>query len=419
MAQFRNVLFTALIAVALFSPLGYVAIGIIAPDLARPELSSLERRNYQTWKGIASSSPLDGSAQEAFEQYVSDYVPFRDQAMLFNAALQRQGIRTAAILRNYQVYPTYYGSKDVECPSQHLVLEVPQLAPTNSAALSQWIGVFNEAAEAYPNVEFSIRMVLETRHSEHHPAYKFTSGQKIDSEWVQRNMIDLFDSRLNAEVDSIASEREIQRAWFSTDMHWTLKRALKTYNSIADDLDLNHFTYEDPIKVIPKWQGGLSRTGLIKDYTSNMYDMPTDFSQLEYFPIENDQLSNEPGKDPGRRAKTLASKRHRMHQRDIYQGYSTYYGAFNGLIVNHGSNNGKTCLIIGDSLTHCLKRYIASNYQNTYSVLPGNFRTSRTLGEYIEYCKPDDVIVVTQCVKYLNVAQTSPAFMKSGGLPAA
>ena len=89
-----------------------------------------------------------------------------------------------------------------------------------------------------------------------------------------------------------------------------------------------------------------------------------------------------------------------------------YYGEANSDIVNAGNKNGRTCLLVGDSFSLCLKRYIAANYERTICILPGNEKAHKRLARYIEDYDVDDVIVMMHPLKSFYIAETSPRFMK-------
>lgn len=405
-------MFTVVLGALLFSVLTCQLFLAIAPGAEPSERSELERRSYQTPAEVWAASFADGEAQGLFEQLMADGIPARDEVLLLNAAIQRSCIAMAATACDFDVFPTYYGSSNNVVRSRGFLAPIAGNAPNaQSADLLALVETLNDAALKHPDLNFSCHFVLEAWQSEMNPSYSLKSGNLLNSEWIQMNIVDKLSPSLNAVVDSIESTEELSTMWFSTDAHWTLRRALKTYDSVAQELGLEPAPKRGFKKVISQWYGSTARVGLNKELSSDMYDIPTDFSNLHYFAIKEDVLSENERSDPGRRAKTLAKGNHKMKQANDFQGYSTYYGPFNGLIVNEGSNNGKTCLLIGDSLTHCLKRYIAANYAKTYSVLPGNFATHLSLEEMIELYEPDDVIFITQAMKYQVIATMSPEFI--------
>ena len=415
MRKAQNIAFAVIVGGVLLSVLACRVFFAVVPGAQASEYSELEHRAYQGIDEVLQASFVDGEMQGLFDRYLADGVPARNQVLLLNATLQRQCIATAAKAFDFDVYPTFYGSDINVVQSMGMLATTAEKTPNaQSSDLNALVNTLNDAAAKHPDVNFSCRFVLQVRQSEMNPTYGLRSGDLVDSDWVKANIVDRLSPKLNAAVDGIGSEEELRTMWFSTDAHWTLKRALVTYDSIADQLGLNPAPKKGYKKVISKWYGSGARVGLYEGFSSELYDIPTDFSHLRYYTIKDDVLSQDERSDPGKREKTLSKASHQMKQGNDFQGYSSYYGPFNGLIVNEGANNGRTCLLIGDSLTHCLKRYIASNYAKTYSILPGNSTTHMALEDVIEAYSPDDVIYITQSLKYQSIASASPEFI---GLP--
>ena len=408
----RSILFILLAGVLLFSVIGYLSASKIAPGIVqKPTSSVVEKRDYKTLKDVKNASFFAGTAQDVFERYAADGVPMRDSLLYLNAAVQRDAISCGALLNGISVYPTYYGSAYYEVSDMGFLVKSPDIAPQKqSEALKAWLDTLNAAAKRHPEISFAYVAVTESHQSEFNPIYDLKVGEFVDSAWVEANVIDGLDSSIDASVDSISSTDEIPQTWFVNDVHWSLERGLETYNLAAEKLGLEHVSYQDPVEVVDEWHGGYSRVGLDKRYAETLWDMPMDFSNLSFYKIKDDVLAKKKI-DPGKRTETLASSSKKMKQSNEFQGYTAYYGTFNGLVVNDGENNGRNCLLIGDSFTHCLKRYVANNYANTYVIMPGNYTTNRSLEDYIEEYDIDDVLVITQARKYGSVAETSPAFV--------
>ncbi len=96
--------------------------------------------------------------------------------------------------------------------------------------------------------------------------------------------------------------------------------------------------------------------------------------------------------------------------------YYEYFGGGQMEVRNSGANNGRNILVITDSLSYLLTRFIASNYDQSTFLLPGNDHFASSFEDYIERYNPDDVIVLTHVSKYLSIAEFSPEFI---GLPGA
>ena len=413
MTRLRNILFTCIMVVLTCSVLGLECINKVAPSLAvKPESSDVEKRNYVQSDDLLSASFVNGEAQSQFEQYMADGTPFRDAMLFGNAGLQRQVIKCAATVFGYPAFPTFFDSKYNEQPTNGLVFRNVMNVPTDDmVARDAWINTMNDAARNHPEVRFSVAVLADTPQSETNPTYDLTSGDKVNSTWIMENVLDRLDPRLNAVLDPINKTSEIDKYCYNTDLHWTMERALDTYNRIGAELGWKRWDWKDPICVIDEWYGSESRSGLDQTYASTLWDLPIPFDNLEFHQLVDGQLKKKVTHNPGRRADALASRDGKMVQDSVYDGYVKYYGAYQGSMVNKGPNNGKNCLLIGDSFSYCLKRYIADNYAVTFTYLPGNKTIEMSLEDMIVNHEIDDVIVIAQVFKYQQYALHSPKFL--------
>lgn len=81
------------------------------------------------------------------------------------------------------------------------------------------------------------------------------------------------------------------------------------------------------------------------------------------------------------------------------------------VVENHGESNGKTAVLVCDSLSYCLQRYVAANYSRTIVLMPGNSRLEGSFEDYLAQYEPDDVIIMVHASKYLTFADYSPGFI--------
>ena len=409
----RDVIFAAAFAMILLSLVVSCALAAVWPEMfGKPLNSDLENRRFTQLESVLESSFHDGSAQDAFERFAADNIPLRAELMYTNARLQRLCIKYGAAVFGYHVYPTFFGSRfNEEIDDGYLVRSMALVPANEKPAREAWIKTLNDAVRRHPDVRFSVTALTHTRQSELNPTYNLVSGATIDSAWLQANVVDLFDPRLNAVLDPVNKTGKIDDWCFNTDLHWKMGRALDTYNRIANELGWKHWEYENPIRVIDTWYGTDARSGLDQRWASTLWDLDVPFDNLEYHKLSKGKVQDKESSDPGRRLKTLRSAKKKMKQKNIYEGYGKYHGAFNGLIINRDMPDGKNCLLIGDSFSHCLKRYIADNYGRTYCILPGNNKIGYSLEELIQNYDIDDVVVLTEACKYTYFDDYSPKFI--------
>ena len=99
MKRFHNVAFSVLVALVCFSVMGYGVANALLPDIfTKSESSGLEKRDYTQLEDVTSASFFEGDAQDEFEQFVADGIPFRDTLILQSARLQRVSIKESAAI---------------------------------------------------------------------------------------------------------------------------------------------------------------------------------------------------------------------------------------------------------------------------------------------------------------------------------
>ena len=408
MRRIENIILSIVVAIVGFSVLAYHLGASVLPNIVNmPEESVLENRYYTELPDVSVESVLDSTAQHSLEDYLVDHVPARDQVVLFNAALQRCSVAISASICGYDTYPTYFGSHYYAVPRDRLIVDraEEQPAAAGGKTLDAWVNTLNDAARNHPDIRFVYDCVARHDQTEAKPTYQYFAN-RLNPAWVQENLIGRLDSRLNPFIDAVQSYDEIVGEWFTSDPHWTLQRALKSYDMVAARLSLRTYPYENPIEAVSSWQGQYAKSGLDLDFPITLNDLPLDFSQLTFYELEED----------GGAEKQMGLREGIMNgTADINDGhdseYYRYFGGGGAVAVNTGQNNGRKALFIGDSLSYCLTRFIAANYEQTVFLLPGNARYTKSLESYIEQYAPDDVIIMMHATKYEMIADYSPAFI--------
>ncbi|MGI6221350.1 MAG: hypothetical protein ACOYIP_05735 [Coriobacteriales bacterium] len=367
------------------------------------EKTSLEGRKYTEEPKINRKSLADGSYQEQCESYLSDIVPMRDNIVLANASMQRQCIRVANIPFSFDAYPTFFNSGTSVVPEHELI--VPNAtSPTdeNTKAASEFVALVDELALSHPEVRFCYQALRSPYDSEFNPTYRYVS-HVYDMDWVNETILDPLKESGNVTLlyEPIRSFDEYKELWITTEHHWTIERALIAYNHLADSLDWTIVPYDNPKLIVASWYGARCRLGLDLEYSSEFYDLVTDFSSIEW---KNKKGETVPC---GKRDEYLTGS-NPYSEKPIYNVYDSYYGSSNLEALNHGDNNGKTCLVICSSYTKALKNHIASNYKRTIFVDPMNGKATRSMSDYIENEDVDDVVIQIASTSYGKLKQNSP-----------
>ena len=412
MRKIIDILFAFVTSVVLLSLVIYQGYIAIVPGVSNPDKSKIEARTIVKVDDLLKTSFADGGFQDKFEEFASDHVPSKETWILANSALQRQGIKTAAGAFGYDLFPTFYGSSALYSTDYEKMFWYPR-TKWSTSELDDLISVINKSVDKHSDKNYLVNVVVGTYQSENNPAYSMLNhDNRVDTAWAAEHWLPNLDNRVMSEIDDCGGRDEIQDLWYNSDSHWTLERALQTYNRIADKLSLKHVEYnqDEAVKVISGWRGTYARQGANTEVWDDIYDLPTDYSNLVFYHLDERVKKGKKFK-LGKREKILSGKLS-ADSLSIFDGYGEYYGAARCLIKNKGENNGKTCLLIGDSYTHCLKRVIADNYERTIAILPGNAKITQSLEYVINKFDPDDVIFILHCQKYVQIKSTSPAFLE-------
>lgn len=410
---------TSLIFLSVLLSTAAVEAGFVFPDSLNigSSKSMLEGRKYTTWKQPTTDDMISGAFQDRVEKYLSDHIPMRDSVLLADAFGQRVAISWASALFGYEAYPTFYGSKYIVSPGENVVMERSLEIPASQKELDKWIDFLNRLANTNPNINYSINFIMEPRYVSANPSYRLMGEDGLMSlSWVQESIVNRLDESLHARIAPIDSMGYFKDYWFTNDHHWNLKGALETYNAIADTLKLEKKTWDKKKEVlfVNEWQGTAARSGRDYDYPCNLVDQSDDFSHLRVYKIGKAKKGNEISF--GERESFIEGLQSEVSRVDndghVTEAYSDYYGGGNYNICNDGPNNGKTCLLIGDSFSRCLFRYIANNYYRTIYILPGNYKMKKTCEEYIEDYGVDDVVVIMHALKYEVIQEESPHFIE-------
>ena len=178
MNSVRNIAFVCLVAVFAFSVIGYSCLGHVMPGVIdKPKHSAVEKRDYVQMKDVLALSFMDGKAQDKFEQYAADGMPFRNELIFGNARIQRMSIKGGAWLFGFNTYPTYFNSEFNEVADSQYLVRKSLRNPTNElAAREAWITTLNEVAKIHPEIRFNVTVLADSRQTAMNPTAKLMSG---------------------------------------------------------------------------------------------------------------------------------------------------------------------------------------------------------------------------------------------------
>lgn len=352
---------------------------------------------------------VDGVFQAEVEKLVKNHIPAKFQALMGNAALQRAAIGASNVIFGWECFPSYYGSGYIVCPELRMVLPAAakETDENNDAAL-KFVSTVNKLQEKYPDIRFAYQTMNDTYTTNANPSGALRSDAMTE-EWHERMIVGGLNERIFSIIESVGDREELQNGWFSSEHHWTAERALAAYNHLADLLQLRHYSFGDPIKIVDEWEGSSARGGLLFDFPSDLWDTRNNFSFLKA--AQNGQPVTR-----GARSEILgdSSSLESRTEDAFYNTYHWYFGRSLSNVVydNNGDNNGKNCLFVCQSYGVALEQYIASNYKHTVIISPALDKCEKSLDDYITEYDIDDVIIQFGAHPYATMLGVSPAIFE-------
>lgn len=352
------------------------------------EKSALEGRAYTELPEFTLASFQEGTYQSEMESFLSDNIPDRENALLFNADLQRGVIQLAALPLGYQIYPTFFGS-DVAYNQQNGTLnDIPSTrSKKRIRKLETFAKRLEDLAANFPQERFLVMSPPRSNYLEDSPLAALVPNAMGQDE-VKEALTGQLDKATYVDFPSSHQNRE---AWFyKTDHHWNMDGAYEGYKILAEALGhgdslvvKGEKNYESPA-----FYGSYTRDGLFDDFSDTVFDYNFDL------PLYEVKIDGE--------KQDMESLVHSQDERTDVKFASRYSGRFHGEfkeieITNPELTDGSKLLIVGDSFTNCIERLLATHYETTVVFDPrdtaGN--DGETVAEMIErHGGFDDVVFI-------------------------
>lgn len=405
----RNITFALVISCILSSPaVLWVFEHVDSIDI--PSWLSIEDATYlsggRTDANISAVASLGGffesDLQKALEDEIGNYIPAKATALLTNAQLQRSAIAASNILFQWDCYPTFYGSNLAVVPSEGRLVE---LAQTTTKGLVKSIQDTAERLSAFslshPDVNLYVYLGPDSQNVSGSPTGSLMASPLSYND-IESMMMKKEEESAFHWISGAVTYDEFLQNWYKTDHHWNIQGAFQAYQRIAtalgfgDDL-LNpsaEIVYEDPI-----FFGSFARRGLDEEHSDKITDYTFDNSQA--FTVE---ISGQKATD-----QSLA------HAHDYAEGqwdinpyanrYAEYYHTDYPLIkITNNSEDAKgELLIVGDSYSNSMERFLAAHYKTTYVIDPRH--TPETLDDFLSTHKGiDDVVFIMRSTNLFSKA---------------
>lgn len=376
--------------------------GLDFPDwmAVNPKHSNLEGRNYTKAPSLSVDSVVSGEFQNAFESYVADLVPMRDEFLLENARLQRLSIVPMSFLMGYSDYPTFFGSDYYYDSANNVVRALPlKSQDVKAEAVTSSVQSINAFAEAHPDLRHLMYVPARAGVLEYENDLGLVSYAAGESE-----VLDIVSSSLDQNVALMhggpSSEAEYADEYYNSDHHWNIKGAYNAYcesasyfgfgNELAQPVET--LTFDD----VP-FYGSAARTGLDADYEPDgIIDYRFDLPDCDIW-VSGKQKDEDFVNSAERYGRGSWPADHFANY------YADYYHADYAQIIflNKSEDAEGSLLIVGDSYTNCIERLYTSHYKKVYVYDPR--LAKQTLSEFVEqYDNEVDDVLYMMCYNNLT-----------------
>lgn len=371
--RFRNSLLIGLFCAFLCGPMLMLAnanLGVlpVPPWLDNEDAAYLSGGVVTTQIGenLSLEGFASGALQQDIEDEVGNYVPAKATALLTNAWLQRTAIEASNGLFRWNCIPTYYGSSLVEDLDGARLLETAQVNTSEERKREKRMAkLLNAFARRHEEVRTFIFLGPDSLNVPGTPTASLMSNPLTYGQIAERLTA---GEPAYQWIDGAVPYDEFEDTWYRTDHHWNVYGAYRAYATIAQALGFGDQVAE-PTGTIhydePLFYGSLTRRGLDKRYEDTMDDL--DFAYPD-FKVKID------GADV-----PFASLVHRpLYDNHEWWGnvytnrYAEYFHTDYGLIEieNPEVKGGPSLLIVGDSYSNSMERFLAFHYAKTYVLDP-------------------------------------------------
>lgn len=405
--KFRSILFALVVCALLCSPAALWALErsnrIDIPSwLSTEDAAYLSggRTNADVAAVASTQGFLSGKLQQALEDEIGNYIPAKATALLTNAKLQYGAISASNLFFNWKCLPTFYGSTLAAVPSEHRLVDLAQVATDDLLASAEATAAsLSNFCEQHPDINLTVYLGPDSQNVDGSP-----TGSLMSNPLSYDDIEDIMEKQQGTFkwVSGAVSYDEFLQNWYNTDHHWNIRGAFQAYQRIATALGFgdkllvptSELVFDEPI-----FLGSFARRGLNADYSDAIIDYV-----FEEFPDFSVKINGE--KAPARSLAHEKDYREDTWNENAYANrYAEYFHTDYASITltNKDEDAAGELLIVGDSYSNCMERFLASHYKKTYVLDPRH--TSRTLDSFLaSHENVKDVVFIMRSTNLLSQA---------------
>lgn len=392
--RIQNVVFLLVFLVVISMTLATKTLSFIGFDFPEwtgvgKDFSQLEGREYSNLPKVSLDKITSSEFQDEFEQFMSDSLPLKEDALFLNAFLQRSVISLSNTVFGYEVYPTFFDSDYVYSAGNDMLYQtLKSSSEITDSAYETAAEKYKEFSARHSDIDMYFYKVDRLSSSNNNPTNEYITNP-INTDYLDEHFFNLFDDQIKVIDGTLESGDEAVTAFFRTDHHWNIEYAYEAYCSILSQTipEATPISYAEYFWEQPAFFGSLSRSGLcLPENADHIKDYYVDLADLEVI-VNGKAVNSGSFLD---HAKEYSSGE---WGEDKYTNrYPEYFHGDYGLIEIHNTalNNDRSLLIVGDSFSDNMERFFTGNYEKVYVI---DFRhTDMSLDEFLEDAKVDDIV---------------------------
>lgn len=381
----RDILFALIICVAFCGP-GALYVGTNKLDLQVPEWLTMNDARYLQgyWDNVNVKQHVSvdgftsGKLQKAFEDFMSENIPAKGEALLTNAALQRSAIVASNALFGWPCYPSFYNSDIGVDVAQARLFEIPtQVTSSTQTAVERTAQSMTEFADRHPELRTFVYLGTDAAHLADSVAAPLMSSPETYPKLREAFLANKGEAL--TWIDGEVTYNDYLTDWYKTDHHWNTRGAFEGYTRIATALGFGNELLS-PTDIItldqPRFYGAMARLGLDGDYYDNIVDYKFDSFPHYAVAINGEEVEESELFETDLDA--VAWDQNRYANRYVEYFHDDYREI---TLTNPESTSEDVLLIVGDSYTNCIERFLAAHYKTTYVFDPR--KDSSTLDAYL------------------------------------
>jgi len=357
----------------------FLTLGFVRTAFFPKEINTYENRYAEKMDPFTLQGFADGTFQKSVEDALPDQVLFSQTFKKLYNAFSSSTLKLLAqpVLANLPNEYVVLG--DMLLFGGQNIMYWPRTLETQAEALDAKAADYNAAFAAFPDVNFYLYFI------EKDTDINFETGYRMEAFSYLTQQLDLPADQTGCfRIDSF---EQFDNWFFNTDHHWNAKGALEGYRQVMNMLKPDEATLSPVNEVTLEGKlAGSKAIGVLSSFSEEMTVYRYDY------PAMTVSINGQSAEDYGNQEQFLAGEGGKPT-------YSRFYGEDYGeVILDTGTEDRGSLLILGESFDNAILKLIASHYDRTYSVDLRNYNAQMgetfDLAAYLEAHDVDTVLLI-------------------------